>query len=168
MDRDPGDQRADLRASDADRERFVEALGRHHADGRLTTEERTERAYAARTLGDLDALATDLPALPASAPPPAPPPCRRGCGGRPPPAAAKANLLRSIMWYGLLSALLVVIWAISGSDCFWPVWPILGFVLFLGWQAISLCTGPGTLDDGPAAAGATPEPPSGVVRTMPG
>ena len=67
MDRDPGDQRrADLRASDADRERFVEALGRHHADGRLTTEElaeRTDRAYAARTLGDLDALATGLPAL---------------------------------------------------------------------------------------------------------
>ncbi|MDP9208862.1 MAG: DUF1707 domain-containing protein, partial [Actinomycetota bacterium] len=73
MERDPGDQRrAGLRASDADRERFVEALGRHHVDGRLTTEElaeRTERAYAARTLGDLDALATDLPALPASAPP---------------------------------------------------------------------------------------------------
>src|ERR687897_550226 len=79
MARDPGDQRrADLRASDADRERFVEALGRHHADGRLTTEElaeRTERAYAARTLGDLDALATDLPAPPTSARPrPAAPP----------------------------------------------------------------------------------------------
>ncbi len=94
MDRDPGDQRrADLRASDADRERFVEALGRHHADGRLTTEElaeRTERAYAARTLGDLDALATDLPALPASAPPGGRrrPPCRRGCG-RPAPAGPR-------------------------------------------------------------------------------
>jgi hypothetical protein len=67
MDQDPGDQRrASLRASDADRERFVEALSQHHADGRLTTEElaeRTDRAYAARTLGDLDALATGLPAL---------------------------------------------------------------------------------------------------------
>ena len=155
MDRDPGDQRrADLRASDADRERFVEALGRHHADGRLTTEElaeRTERAYAARTLGDLDALATDLPALPASAPPgrrPAPPPLPprlRPAGPR--RAAAKANLLRSIMWYGLLSAFLVVIWAISGSDVFWPVWPILGFMLLLGWQAISLWYWPGRFDD---------------------
>jgi hypothetical protein len=38
MDQDPGDQRrASLRASDADRERFVEALSQHHADGRLTT-----------------------------------------------------------------------------------------------------------------------------------
>ena len=154
MDRDSADQRrADLRASDADRERFVEALGRHHADGRLTTEElaeRTERAYAARTLGDLDALATDLPALPASAPPgrPAPPPLPprlRPAGPR--RAAAKANLLRSVMWYTLLSAFLVVIWAISGSDVFWPVWPILGFMLLLGSQAVRLWYWPGRFDD---------------------
>ena len=49
MDRDPGDpRRASLRASDADREQFVEALRQHHAEGRLTLEElteRTERAY---------------------------------------------------------------------------------------------------------------------------
>ena len=67
MDRDPGDQqRASLRASDADREQFVEALRQHHAEGRLTLEELTERtgrAYAARTLGDLDALGGDLPPL---------------------------------------------------------------------------------------------------------
>ena len=59
MDREPGDQRrATLRASDADRERVVEQLRQHHVEGRLTVEElseRTERAYAARTLGDLDA-----------------------------------------------------------------------------------------------------------------
>ena len=67
MEREPGDQRrASLRASDADREQFVETLRQHHADGRLTLEELTERtgrAYTARTLGDLDALATDLPPL---------------------------------------------------------------------------------------------------------
>src|SRR5579862_3358748 len=53
-----------LRASDAERERAAEALRRHHADGRLTTdelEERTERAYASKTLGDLDRLFGDLP-----------------------------------------------------------------------------------------------------------
>ena len=77
-----------LRASDADRERFVEALRRHHADGRLTTEELAERtaAYAARTLGDLDALATDLPAAPAigAAPPGAAPAGPAAApGGRP-------------------------------------------------------------------------------------
>jgi hypothetical protein len=72
MDRDPADQRrASLRAADADRERFVEALRQHHVDGRLTAEElanRTERAYAARTFGDLDALASDLPPLHPPAP----------------------------------------------------------------------------------------------------
>ena len=44
----------------------METLRQHHADGRLTSREPTERtgrAYTARTLGDLDALATDLPSL---------------------------------------------------------------------------------------------------------
>jgi hypothetical protein len=57
---------AELRASDADRERTVAAL-RHHAPvGRLTLEEldaRSEQAYAAGSLSDLAALQADLPAL---------------------------------------------------------------------------------------------------------
>ena len=97
MDRDPGDQRrAALRASDADREQFVEALRRHHAEGRLTTEElaeRIERASAARTFGDLDALATDLPALPPASSRPVPP---APSPGRPPsrPRRAEAKVDR--------------------------------------------------------------------------
>lgn len=53
----------DLRASDADRERVVAALSQAVADGRLSLEEhaeRTQRAYAARTLGDLAVLTEDL------------------------------------------------------------------------------------------------------------
>ena len=53
----------DLRASDADRERVVALLTEAAADGRLTPgehEQRTERAYAARTLGELAVLTTDL------------------------------------------------------------------------------------------------------------
>ncbi|HEY8481250.1 MAG TPA: DUF1707 domain-containing protein [Spirillospora sp.] len=53
----------DLRASDADRERVVEVLREAFADGRLTMEEhaeRTSRAYAARTLGELTGLTDDL------------------------------------------------------------------------------------------------------------
>lgn len=53
----------DLRASDADRERVVEVLGEALADGRITMEEhaeRTSRAYAARTLGELTGITTDL------------------------------------------------------------------------------------------------------------
>lgn len=53
----------DLRASDADRERVLKLLGEAAADGRLTLEEhseRADRAYAARTLGELAGLTTDL------------------------------------------------------------------------------------------------------------
>jgi len=53
----------DLRASDADRERVITLLGEAAADGRLTTDEhadRVERAYRARTLGELAGLTVDL------------------------------------------------------------------------------------------------------------
>jgi hypothetical protein len=148
MDRDQGDQRrASLRASDADREQFVEGLRQHHAEGRLTIEElteRTEQAYAARTLGDLDALGGDLPPLqrPAGArtPDPVAPPDHRQAAGR-------TILLRSALWYGLLSLVLLVVWAMSGRDYFWPIWPILGFALLLGWQAFSVL-GPQPEDQG--------------------
>jgi len=53
-----------VRASDAERTATAELLRQHHAEGRLDTaelEERIERCYAAKTRGDLDALATDLP-----------------------------------------------------------------------------------------------------------
>jgi len=140
MDRDPGDQRrATLRASDADREQFVEALRRHHAEGRLTTEEpaeRIERASAARTFGDLDALATDLPALPPAssrAVPPAPSPGRPP--SRPRRAEAKVNLVRTVLWFGLLSVVLTVVWAMTNfGGHFWPIWPILGFLLAIAGQ----------------------------------
>jgi hypothetical protein len=54
----------ELRASDADREAVVRRLRRAVGEGRLTVDEFDERAaaaYAARTLGDLDPLTTDLP-----------------------------------------------------------------------------------------------------------
>ena len=119
MDRDPGDQRASLRASDADREQFVEALRQHHTEGRLTTEElseRTERAVRGPDLGDLDALATDLPPLrPPAAPAAGRPATRRPAIAAAPPgpkrAAAKANLVRSVLWFGILSVVLIVVWA---------------------------------------------------------
>jgi Domain of unknown function (DUF1707) len=55
-----------IRASDADRDRAVDRLREHCVAGRLTEEERQERvaaALAARTLGDLGELMTDLPGL---------------------------------------------------------------------------------------------------------
>jgi hypothetical protein len=60
----------DLRASDADRERVVTLLAQAAGDGRITLEEhahRVQRAYTARTLGDLAGLTEDL-ALPGAQP----------------------------------------------------------------------------------------------------
>jgi Domain of unknown function (DUF1707) len=57
------------RAADADREETSERLRRHHAEGRLDAEEfqeRVDRCYQAKTIGDLDRLVTDLPPEPVS------------------------------------------------------------------------------------------------------
>ena len=58
------DEMPTIRASDAEREHTVELLRRHSVEGRLTLEEfagRIERAYDARTRGELDELTRDLP-----------------------------------------------------------------------------------------------------------
>jgi hypothetical protein len=59
----PAGKPSDLRASDADRERVVTVLAEAASDGRLTLDEhseRVQRAYHARTLGELAGLTTDL------------------------------------------------------------------------------------------------------------
>ena len=59
----PARKPSDLRASDDDRERVVALLSAAVGDGRLNLEEhahRVQRAYQARTLGELASLTTDL------------------------------------------------------------------------------------------------------------
>lgn len=63
---DPADRGAALRASDADREHVAELLNTAFAEGRLNTEEHSERlesVYAARTMGELRPLVRDLPVV---------------------------------------------------------------------------------------------------------
>ena len=70
MMRDPN-----LRASDADREATADRLRKHHTDGRIDAEEfqeRLDKCYAAKTVGELAALTRDLPVEHA----------RRGSGAR--------------------------------------------------------------------------------------
>jgi hypothetical protein len=53
-----------VRASDADRERYVEILEQNCAAGRITADElsaRVEKALEARTIGELKGLIADLP-----------------------------------------------------------------------------------------------------------
>ncbi|HWF55377.1 MAG TPA: DUF1707 domain-containing protein [Solirubrobacteraceae bacterium] len=67
-----------IRLGDADRERLLDALARHHAEGRLTIpqlEERVTAVYAAQTRAEATAVLADLPPL-------AGPPGERP-GGRP-------------------------------------------------------------------------------------
>ena len=55
-----------IRASDDDRDRAASLLREHHAVGRLTPEEFSERldkVYEAKTVGELDELMSDLPGI---------------------------------------------------------------------------------------------------------
>jgi uncharacterized protein DUF1707 len=112
-----------LRAADADRERLAAELREHMLAGRLTSEEleeRLERAYAARTRGELDALRADLPMSLATL---------EGAL-----AQRKTKLRRRLVQEGGgalgVSAVCVGIWAASGADAsFWPVWVILATLL---------------------------------------
>jgi uncharacterized membrane protein len=61
----PGAMNSGMRAASTDRERAVDVLKAGFAEGRLTQEEynyRMDRAYRAKTYGELAALTADLPA----------------------------------------------------------------------------------------------------------
>jgi Domain of unknown function (DUF1707) len=105
------------RASDAERERAADALRRHHADGRLSTdelEERTGRAYAATTLGDLDQLFADLPRL------------RSADDGR----TARRGALWPPPFVFPLIPLLFAAAVVASAHALFFVWPLM-FFLFL-------------------------------------
>src|ERR1700684_3269550 len=115
-----GDPR--VRASDADRERTATLLREHHAVGRLTAEEVNERvhkALAAKTIGDLDELLADLPAidlyqLPAAGIRPTPPGALRRRGGhglnRRGDGAMLPRQIETWLTWTAASALLLAVW----------------------------------------------------------
>ena len=125
----PGDPR--MRASDTDRERTASLLREHHAQGRLTPEEfndRIDRTFTAKTIGELDTLLADLPGidlyrLPAASIRPAPPGAlrpRSGRAGRDTPLARPGDGTVSPQtantWgtWAVVSSLLVVVWLVVG------------------------------------------------------
>jgi len=130
------------RASDADRDRTAAALREHLAAGRLTIEEfdeRLDKAYAAKTLGELDKVMADLPATEAgqvdrsaASPPPT---------SRRPPGSIQAGRGRfSPAWRAAwgswlaISLVVFVIWLASGaSGGPWFLWValVLGAVLLV-------------------------------------
>ncbi len=183
-----------IRASDDDRDRTARLLGEHHAAGRLTAEEFTERvdkAYAAKTIGELDELLEDLPGIDIYRLPHDSLPRYRGQG---PGAASSASLgglgsrltawgpsrlspVWRAAWSSWLCTSLVcfVIWAIAGAGYPWPLWVAgpWGAILAARWITGSHPgggNGPGGLGDrgGP---GGREVPGSGEVpgsREVPG
>lgn len=95
-----------MRAADADRERVVEQLRHGHAEGRLDLDEfdeRAKRAWAARTYGELDVIAADLPATR---------PARREPETRPTGAADEGHDRGAVRAWLSVSVVNVAIWAI--------------------------------------------------------
>ncbi len=130
MDGDGNLRQQGIRVSDAERERTVKLLERHHADGRLTWEEFSERmeaAYHSRTREELRRTLTDLPPLDEPRPP----------AGRSAPAAPWwRSWLAPPVIIAALIALAIVAWAFGDGPGpyhrgFFPVFPLLfwGFIL---------------------------------------
>lgn len=126
----PGDPR--IRASDSDRERTATLLREHHAQGRLTPEEfndRLDRVFAAKTVGELDALLADLPGidlyrLPAAGIRPAPPGARRSAGL---PGSALDRRGQGPI-------------APRGAGM-WAAWAAISAALFVAWLGLGLISG---------------------------
>ena len=104
----------DMRAGDADREVMLERLRAAHAEGRLDADEFEERVtatLAARTYGELAALAADLPGDPPSPRPLAPP----AGPARPPAPRADpdVDLRRGAVAWGWISAVAIALWVVA-------------------------------------------------------
>jgi hypothetical protein len=102
---DPG-RDPELRAADQDRDAVAEHLRTQHAEGRLDTEEfqeRIDRCYQARTLGELEHLLVDLPRASSA-----------DRGARPYPQWG-----RPLLWLAPVIVTLAAISAVTGTHVIW-------------------------------------------------
>jgi hypothetical protein len=113
-----------VRAADADREATAERLRRHHGEGRIDVTEfqdRLDRAYHAKTIGELHQLLSDLPRDRQPEP--------LGLGPHP-------RSLRMLPWVGLLF-LIIAISALAGDHHhhagLWVLIPLFLVARLLFW-----------------------------------
>jgi Domain of unknown function (DUF1707) len=157
-----------IRASDADRDRAASLLREHHAVGRLSVEEfneRLDKVYAAKTMGEIDEQLADLPGIDLYRLPDASLPRYRGptagAGGLILPQQAKGGVARpggrfSGVWRGAwgswlaVSMLTFVVWLLSGAGYPWFLWVAgpWGAVLLAGWISAGSRHGHGRLGPG--------------------
>jgi hypothetical protein len=126
-----------IRASDQDRDRVANILREHHAVGRLDADEfseRVDKAFAAKTMGDLEALTADLPAVDPY-PLPTSSMTHHHAGDTGLPASVIGAMSRgqgrfSPAWQAAWGSwfctalLMIVIWALTGAGYPWPLWVI--------------------------------------------
>jgi len=128
------DDSLEIRVSDVERERVVELLKSHVADGRLTVEEFSDRAaeaYAAKTVGDLQLVLRELPQD-----------ARTVADEE---RAARRSWLRgTVTRFAMPNVICIGVWAASGGGAFWPAWVLLGTGVGLTRR---LLTGPRHSDD---------------------
>jgi len=112
-----------IRASDADRDKAATLLREHHAAGRLTPEEFSERldkVFAAKTVGDIDSQLRDLPSIDMYRLPDA------ALTRHPRQVSSRRRHAEAwrAAWGGWLCVTLVciVIWALSGLGYPWWLW----------------------------------------------
>jgi hypothetical protein len=133
----------ELRVSDRERDVVVALLGDHLAEGRIDLtefEERSTRAGAARTRGDLARLTEDLPATrqdPVPAPVSEPPPVSLAKDEAPARRTRASAALRPVARWLSVSLVCTAIWAVSSLTShtvqhFWPGW-VIG-----GWGVLAL------------------------------
>ena len=109
---------AAMRASDADRDAVVSDLSEHFQVGRLTAgelEERTGRALAARTWGELRELLVDLPAAGSALRAPA---ATSSSTRRPPAGRAAPPLIAALAGIGIAAVVLANV-AHGGWSVIW-------------------------------------------------
>jgi hypothetical protein len=60
---------------------------------------------------------------------------------------AKREFWMHVAIYLAVNAFLVVIWAMSSADYFWPVWPILGWGIAIVAHAVRVFGGPAVISE---------------------
>jgi hypothetical protein len=133
--------RDEMRAADADRQTVADALKSALDEGRLDLheyDERLQRAYAAKTYGELDVLLDDLPAAVLA---------QRVAPGVPAAPPVRDDMTRRWLlhvWssYVPTVAITTAIWVISSLAAsellyFWPMWVAGPWGLVLIWQTVA-------------------------------
>ena len=119
-------QDRNMRVGNADRERVVEQLRKHTAEGRLTLEEFSDRVsevYAARTAGELATTLRELPTDRAA----------RAVAER---RKRKQRLYAHLRPYIFTCLMCIAIWAITSRSYFWPIWVIVPWGIVLLSHAV--------------------------------